>query len=688
MKKVMLLRAVTMAFIVAMMFVACGESVQQRGIDTNHADSLIFDAGAVKNYDRMLMLTDSFERNGSISVMDANRWRGAAYYHRGQYRTAEFYFKKVMEAEPVTAQDQLSYIKAARRLSELLLVKGDFEGSLQVAMPAVAKMSQMGTGSDIDYAILLNNIGCCQINLGRDAEANASFLTARGHYINRWSTDSTGRGFQEAVIGTVYTSLAYINTRRYAESIYWIDRTEMLLKKYGEKPDARREYFDEYQARIEIMRAIAKLGLEKPDSAAEAYKAFLMTDYSKTSDGRIYANDYLVAAHRYAEAADNYRYLDQMLADRDIDLSLDNIQLYLLPKLRANIGAMRRDSVIAIAGNLCDVLDSAIIENKTNDAAELATIYDTQQKESEIARQQADLSRQRLVSTLAALVLVILFFTIYTLNRRKAQRHLATAHEKLQKAYDQLEETTAVKERIESELRIARDIQMSMVPSIVPDREGLDIYASMTPAKEVGGDLYGYLLIGDHLYFCVGDVSGKGVPASLFMAQATRLFRTLASQGMKPDEIATRMNAELSEDNEQGMFVTMFFGLVNLETGRLDFCSAGHNPPIIGGDIHGGPVFMDVIPNAPVGLWPDLIYEGEVIENFRKTPLLVYTDGLNEAENPQQKQYGESHLVDFIKHGNFGSAKKVVEALKEDVEKFRDGAEPNDDLTMLCLKID
>ena len=688
MKKVCFLCAVTMAFIGAMMLDACGESVQEREQDTNHSDSLIFDAGAVKDYDTMLMLTDSFEHNGSISVMDANRWRGAAYYHRGQYRTAEFYFKKVVESEPVTAQDQLSYIKAARRLSELLLLKGDFEGSLQVAMPAVAKMGKMGTGSDIDYAILLNNIGCCQINLGRDAEANASFITARGHYINRWSSDSTGRGFREAVIGTVYTSLAYINTRRYAESIYWIDRTEMLLKKYSEKPDARREYFDEYQGRIEIMRAIAKLGLEKPDSAEEAYKAFLKTDYSKTSNGRIYANEYLVAAHRYAEAADNYRYLGQMLVDHDIDLSLDNIQLFLLPKLRANIGAMRRDSVVAIASNLCDVLDSAIIKNKTNDAAELATIYDTQQKESEIARQQADLSRQRMVSTLAALVLVVVFFTIYTLNRRKAQRRLSAAHEKLQKAYDQLEETTAVKERIESELRIARDIQMSMVPSVVPDREGLDIYASMTPAKEVGGDLYGYLLIDDSLYFCVGDVSGKGVPASLFMAQATRLFRTLASQGMKPDEIATRMNAELAEDNEQGMFVTMFIGMIDIGRGRMDFCNAGHNPPLIGGGVHGEPVFLDVIPNAPVGLWPDLVYEGESIEDIRNKPFLVYTDGLNEAENPQQEQYGEHRMIEFLHNGNFGNAKKVVEALKEDVEKFRDGAEPNDDLTMLCLKID
>ena len=181
------------------------------------------------NYPRLLELTDSFETTGDISALDANRWRGAYYYHQKMYRMAELCFKKVMEGDVQSEQDQLSYNKSARRLSELLLVKGDFEGALEVAVPAVEKMDKSGVGSDIDYAILLNNIGCCQLNLGRDAEADKSFQTARDHYANRCQSDSTSRGFQEAVQGTVYTSMAYLNTRHYEESIYWIDRTEMLL---------------------------------------------------------------------------------------------------------------------------------------------------------------------------------------------------------------------------------------------------------------------------------------------------------------------------------------------------------------------------------------------------------------------------------------------------------------------------
>ena len=657
------------------------------------ADSIIFDIGTHKEYERMREVTDSLEMEGKLSAIDANRWRGVSYYRQGQYLMAEVCYRKALNCEVKTALDQLSYNKSARRLSELLLVRGDYEGSLMVAMPAVAKMEKSGIGSDIDYAILLNNIGCCQLNLGRDKEANESFLAAREHYAARWQSDTTSRGFQEAVIGTVYTSMAYINTKRYAESIYWIDRTEMLLGKYKQKSDARREYFDEYQGRIEIMRAVALQGLHKDAEAAKAYQAFLQTNYSKTGAGKINANDYLVAAHRYAEAADNYRYLDKTLSDWGMELTLDNIQLYLLPKYHANAEAGRLDSARFIGNQILTMLDSAITDQKNSTTVELATIYNTQQKEAEIAKQHEDLIRTRLISTGVALVLVMVFFIIYTLHRRAATHRLAAAHEKLQVAYDQLEETTAQKERMASELRIARDIQMSMVPSHFPAMADFDLYAAMTPAKEVGGDLYGYLLIGpsdkpeehDLFYFCIGDVSGKGVPASLFMAQATRLFRTLATQRMMPAEIATRMNAALSgEDNEHGMFVTMFIGLVNMVTGHLDFCNAGHNPPVLkdGSDIS----FIEMLPNAPIGLWPGLEFEGEEIDTIKGKSLFIYTDGLNEAENRQQEQFGDNRLLDILSNMHFESARHVIDHLQEEVANFRDGAEPNDDLTMMCLK--
>ena len=671
--------------LVSMVLVSCDKEMR-RDLKASRADSILFDVGVRMEYDSMLYLANRYEEQGLISELDANRWRGVAYYHQGHYRMSEIYYRKAIECEVETDNDQLNYNKCARRLSELLLVKGDFEGSLQVAIPAVKKMDKSGIGSDIDYAILLNNIGCCQLNLGQDDEAKESFLTAREHYANRWQSDSTSRGFQEAVLGTVYTSMAYINTRRYQESIYWIDRTEMLLDKYRQRRDARKDYFDEYQGRIDIMRAVAKQGLGKSDEAEEAYRAFLKTDYAKTGQGHINANDYLVMAKRYQEAAENYRYLDQTMENWGMEASLDNIQLYMLPKFWANKEAGRRDSARVAAEKVLMVLDSAITSQKNSATAELATIYDTQGKEQEILQKQADLSRQRMWTTAIALLLIILFLIIYSFHKRRSTHRLRVAHEKLQVAYDQLEEATAHRERIESELRIARDIQMSMVPNIFPDREGLDIYAKIEPAKEVGGDLYGYLLMGDELYFCLGDVSGKGVPASLFMAQATRLFRTLATQHMMPAEIATRMNAALSEDNDQGMFVTMFIGRIDLASGAMDFCNAGHNPPFL--TDAGGGQFLEMLPNAPIGLWPGLEYDGERLEDISGRMLVVYTDGLNEAENRQQEQLGDDRLLDILETMPRCSAKEVINLLYEAVQQHRDGAEPNDDLTIMSILVD
>ena len=671
-------------FLMSMAFIACQERMGHE-VRASKADSVLFDVGVRMEYDSMIVLANAYEQQGLISELDANRWRGVAYYHQGHYRMSEIYYRKAIECEVKTKEDQLSYNKCARRLSELLLVKGDYEGSLVVAIPAVKKMDESGIGSDIDYAILLNNIGCCQINLGQDEEAKESFLTARGHYANRWQSDSTSRGFQEAVLGTVYTSMAYINTRRYAESIYWIDRTEMLLDKYRQKRDARKDYFDEYQGRIEIMRAVAKQGLGKKRDAEEAYQEFLKTDFSKTAPGHINANDYLVMAERYQEAADNYRYLDETLEHWGMEASLDNIQLYMLPKFRANKEAGRNDSARVAANKILSVLDSAITGQKNSATAELATLYDTQGKEQEILQKEADLSRQRMWWTAVSLLLIILFFTIYTLHKRRSTHRLRVAHEKLQVAYDQLEEATAHRERIESELRIARDIQMSMVPNIFPNREGLDIYAKIEPAKEVGGDLYGYLLMGDELYFCLGDVSGKGVPASLFMAQATRLFRTLATQHMMPAEIATRMNAALSEDNEQGMFVTLFIGCIDLKEGSMNFCNAGHNPPYIGDKLGGE--FLEMLPNAPIGLWPGLEYDGERIDDINGKMLVVYSDGLNEAENREQEQFGDDHILELLQTMPEASAQQTIEALYGAVQEHRDGAEPNDDLTIMSIRI-
>ena len=303
----------------------------------------------------------------------------------------------------------------------------------------------------------------------------------------------------------------------------------------------------------------------------------------------------------------------------------------------------------------------------------------------ELEQNKEKIERITLWTAIGVGLLIISFLSIYLYRRSRHMKDLTVAYDKLETAYEQLEKTTAAKERIESELRIAREIQMSMVPHEFPERPDLDIYASMIPAKEVGGDLYDYLLEDDILYFCLGDVSGKGVPASLFMAQTIRLFRALAKQHQMPAYIATRLNEELTEKNDNGMFVTMFIGQLNLITGLFHFCNAGHNPPVIGGDEHQGS-FLEMESNAPIGLWPEIDFIGEEIETIKDRPLFIYSDGLNEAENSKQEQFGDDHILDILRHTKFKDARHVVELMEAEVKRHRADAESSDDMTIMCLK--
>ncbi len=395
-----------------------------------------------------------------------------------------------------------------------------------------------------------------------------------------------------------------------------------------------------------------------------------------------------------AELCKKQGFFEEALAlnDQRMKMMMDSDDKSVLIRVRRQraeiLEGMGRYREAAVLYNEMYIINDSI---NTHDIKRQLTEMNTPFHVDELKMEQAKAQTRNAIIIASIIVLALIIFIIFRMRSAKRLKiahikledvhgKLETAHAELLTAYDQLEETTAAKERIESDLRIAREIQMSMVPHTFPERDDLDLYASMTPAKEVGGDLYGFHLIDDQLYFCLGDVSGKGVPASLFMAQATRLFRTLAAQRLKPASIATQINDALSgEDNERSMFVTMFLGLVDLKTGHLDFCNAGHNPPIFGSE------FIEMIPNAPIGLWPGLEYEGEEIADISNKPFFIYSDGLNEAENRQQEQFTDERLLEIMDTTPFESSEKTVETLKAEVEKHRDGAEPNDDLTMLCL---
>jgi sigma-B regulation protein RsbU (phosphoserine phosphatase) len=252
---------------------------------------------------------------------------------------------------------------------------------------------------------------------------------------------------------------------------------------------------------------------------------------------------------------------------------------------------------------------------------------------------------------------------------------------------DELEKTTANKERIESELRIARNIQMGMVPKNFPpfpEREDVDLYAKLIPAKEVGGDLYDFFIKDNKLYFIIGDVSGKGVPASLVMAVTCRLFRTVADHIESPAEIVMALNDALAESNESNMFCTFFIGILDLENGHLKYCNAGHNASVIVSP-SGEAKFMEVDPNLPLGLFSDFPYEGQECEIVKGTTLFLYTDGVTEAENKIKALYSDERLLELLSKQGKNMPQTVVDDVLNDINKHVDGAEQSDDITIMCV---
>lgn len=252
---------------------------------------------------------------------------------------------------------------------------------------------------------------------------------------------------------------------------------------------------------------------------------------------------------------------------------------------------------------------------------------------------------------------------------------------------DDLQKTTIANERMSGELNVATKIQMGMLPKTFPDCKELDIYACMKPAKEVGGDMYDFFQDGDNLYFCVGDVSGKGVPAALVMSLIRAVFHFSARLGMDLTELVSRLNNAASENNVYNMFVTFFAGKMNIKTGELTYCNAGHNP-IIFISADGKAEYLKVNANLALGVIGDFPYQSQQMKMEKGSRLVLYTDGVSEAENIDKLQYGEVRLLNWAndKAANCKGADMACKSLLDSVADFVDGAEQNDDITIMTLK--
>lgn len=261
--------------------------------------------------------------------------------------------------------------------------------------------------------------------------------------------------------------------------------------------------------------------------------------------------------------------------------------------------------------------------------------------------------------------------------------------ESLKKYIRDLTETTAAKERIESELSIAHDIQMSIIPKTFPAFPGrmeFDIYAFIEPAREVGGDFYDFFFIDNtHLCFVIADVSGKGVPSALFMAEAMTLIKVIARESASPDQILYKVNNDLCMDNSTGMFVTIFLGILDTTTGEVLYSNGGHNPPLTIG-IDGKAEFLKVSPGLVAGAWEDFQYvTGRLLLNKGDT-LFMYTDGVTEAMNPADELFSEERLLYNLTALSDKPLAEMLGRLTEEIIFFAQGAPQSDDITIMALK--
>ncbi len=264
-----------------------------------------------------------------------------------------------------------------------------------------------------------------------------------------------------------------------------------------------------------------------------------------------------------------------------------------------------------------------------------------------------------------------------------------TMKSSLKQYISELKETTAAKERIESELKIAHDIQMGILPKHFPpfpNRTEFDILAKIDPAREVGGDLYDFFFMDDdHLCFVIGDVSGKGVPASLFMAVTKTMVRAKATKGLSPEKVLTHVNQDLSLDNESMMFVTLFLGILDTRTGELEYCNAGHNPPLLLSPA-GSVLILQPTGGIALGVAEEGVYQSRKVTLQKGDSLFVYTDGVTEAMNKKEELFSEGRLIKELAEMKGKSLQEIVTGVMAKVGSFSAGVPQADDITLMVIR--
>lgn len=444
-KTLLLLNIVMMTILTATLLLSCGHQENSIVHQNNRADSLIERAHKNHDYAQLLELADELQSSGEITNVRADYWRGYAYSRQKMMRLSEKYWKQAVNAEINNQEELVYYAKSANRLSGALLLKGEYEATMKVATPALEKMRAADYKENSDFAYLLAAVGCCQLKMGSPKEAAVNFDKSTDLFYKIVENDPSRSNFTTAIVAVITITDNYLQLNRFENAFRWTVKFMELLDIYRSLPNADSGFIDKQQARLDIYHASALEGMGHHKEAEIVFTNALRSKYIQTNEGKLEAINYLLSAKRWEEASQNFEVLDKQIDQYDTKVSMDIIQHYLLPKYRANIGAQYTEEANKVSHQICDNLDSAIIHMQRDAAMELTTIYNTQQKEKEIAEQRSRLTRQRFQATILTLVLVIIFFILIIFFRHQSSKRLRKAYSDLELANERTKESSRMK---------------------------------------------------------------------------------------------------------------------------------------------------------------------------------------------------------------------------------------------------
>ncbi len=590
-------------------------------------------------------------------------WQGLAQVQPLSRNDSAF----IIEAEQnyIRALSQNNPKQASFHLNELAFKywnQNDYKKAIEYYEQSLKFNS--GVGNENGEAMIHSNLGLLYADLKNYQKSLDYFqktLAARRSFDQKEGT----------IQALINCSMALNAMKRYSESIVMLEEASTLSRQIKNQ-DLMLEYL--LKSYANLSETYEKSGdLKRSRHYYDSYKIFL--EKSKSMD-----------IDRLRNSVEE----EKMLKELAVISEKQKGQELLLKQYELKKAELELTSTDSLNKQLFDDLDKSQIQLL---ALQQKLQIDSLQATQEQMRNQVTIQQERSlrnVLTIAALALLAISFFIYRnfIQEKKSKLLLSEKNEVIQTQNKELAGLNRIiakhNERMKNELDVGREIQMSMLPKIYPSTQFLDMYAFLDPAREVGGDLYDFFMVDDdHLLFGIGDVSGKGVPAALFMAVTKTLVKAHGGIVRSPAAILTAVNLDIADSNEQSMFVSYFLGVLNVKTGLLKYANAGHLLPIR--KLNGRCSNLDGLHGPVLGAIENYKYSDAEAMIAPNEAILLYTDGVTEAMNAKHELYSDDRLLDFIQRFSIPDAKALIESVISDVNRFTKNEPQSDDITMLAI---